>query len=381
MKTLFFCNLVPDKEGAFERVLVEIGRQHSFHGDSLILVLAGEPIGKVGHQFREAGIQWRVITGWGEQSAVHPWRLVLPGLRLLREFRPDVAVVHFGNELPSLLLSLVAPIVGVRNVKWVWQQDQQIGHPRGIARWVSRVRALDLTFARFVAVYEGGRAAMVARGLSRDRISVVHNGVADPEPGVNRASARSLLNAAEQEVILINAGSMIPRKRQAALINVMAEVVREAGVIPVRLILAGEGPDRVNLERKVEEMGLKNRVTFLGKRNDVGLLLCGADVLVHAAIAEGCAYALSEGMAAGLPLVVTDAGAAREQVLDGVNGYVVQAQDPVMFGDRLKELIRSATLRNRMGRASRARWTEGFKVENQSRECWGIYRALSEGRA
>ena len=64
MKSLFFCNLRPDKVGAFERVLAELGREHRRHGDRIVLVLAGEPIPAVAGQFREAGVDWHVLPGW-----------------------------------------------------------------------------------------------------------------------------------------------------------------------------------------------------------------------------------------------------------------------------------------------------------------------------
>ena len=126
----------------------------------------------------------------------------------------------------------------------------------------------------------------------------------------------------------------------------------------------------------VESLGIQGRVTFLGQRNDVARLLCGADVFVHAAAAEGCAYALSEALAAGVPLVVTDAGAAREQVAEGVNGNVVGVEDRAMFKKRLGELIQDPSLRQRMGAASRDRWATGFRVEDQAQAYWGIYRGV-----
>jgi glycosyltransferase involved in cell wall biosynthesis len=421
MTTLFFCNLKPDKTGAFERVLADLGRVHHSHDDRCVLAIASEPMTEVADWFRKAGIDWHVIPGWGSER-VRPWAFIMPALHLLRLERPDVAVVHFGNELPSLMLSLLAPLFGVRGVRWVWQQDQQMVPPGVVTRWVSRIRLLGLRFNHFVAVYEGGRAAMVARGISADRISVVHNGVMDPEPEKNRDQVRrevvsgqwaesqvnmdrqdiqdkgnesrssessckscaSMLNPSldtkDQELLLMNVGSLIPRKRQAFLVAVFADLIREIKVPELRLLLIGEGPDRAQLENQVKALGLQDRVTFPGKRNDVARLLCGADVFVHAAVAEGCAYALSEAMAAGVPLVVTEAGAAREQVSEGVNGFVVGPEDRAMFKERLGELIRNMPLRERMGVASRGRWAKGFRVEDQARAYWEIYKRVAIGR-
>jgi glycosyltransferase involved in cell wall biosynthesis len=488
MKTLFICNLRPEKAGAFERVLAAVGCEHRRHGDRFTLVLAAEPIPEVTDWFRKAGIEWRVISEWndgegsyrlsvngymeenigrepnvggalraatgpnGRQAGtiaaaerashikegatatttperVRPWAFILPALRLLRQERPDVAVVHFGNELPSLVLSLLAPLFGIRGVKWVWQQDQQMSLPGRFSRWVSRIRLLALRFNHFVVVYEGGREAMVARGIPQSRISVVHNGVMDPEPARNRASIKRIFTEAHEDhegenscacgvntlglntknihagaapspqpplrssvqtlfpssadavmpesehpLLLMSVGSMIPRKRQAVLVAMLAELVSELKEPDLRLVLIGDGPERARLEEQARSLGVQDHVVFLGKRNDVARLLCGADVFVHAAVAEGCAYALSEAMAAGVPLVVTEAGAASEQVDEGVNGYVVGVDDLALFKERVKALVEDGALREKMGTASRERWAAGFRLEDQAQAYWGIYR-------
>jgi glycosyltransferase involved in cell wall biosynthesis len=144
------------------------------------------------------------------------------------------------------------------------------------------------------------------------------------------------------------------------------------------LVLVGDGPERQRLEQLSKALGVESRVVFLGRRNDVSTLLCGADMFVHAAMAEGCAYVLAEAMAAGLPLVVTEAGAAREQVEDGVNGFVVASDDRRGFEQRLALLIGDVALRRRMGEASRKRWERLFQVEQQAQAYWEIYRGKRE---
>jgi glycosyltransferase involved in cell wall biosynthesis len=375
MKTLFFCNLIPGKTGAFERVLAELGAFHSRHGDHLILALAGEPIPEVAEWFHQAGVEWRIIPGWSEAGGrVHPWRFVAPALRLLRDLKPDVAVVHFGNELPSLAVCLLAPLVGRRGIKWVWQQDQQMAPPGWITSRLSRIRLLGLGVDRFVAVYEGGRQSLVQRSILPERITVIHNGTADPDPMRNQARARDLLGADDGTVLLLGVGSMISRKRQDFLVNVFSRIAAGPETGAVRLVLIGDGPERQRLEHVVRAKGLEGGIVFMGRRNDVSTLLCGADGFVHAAVAEGCAYVLAEAMAAGLPVVVTDAGAAREQVEDGTNGFVVGRDDESGFAERVIRLVRNKALRQKMGVASRQRWERLFKVERQAEVYWETYR-------
>jgi len=84
LKTLFLCNLIPDKSGAFERLLMALGEGFRQAGDELILGLAGEPIPAVADSFRRAGLRWSVIPGWTDsRGRPRPWAVVRPALRLM----------------------------------------------------------------------------------------------------------------------------------------------------------------------------------------------------------------------------------------------------------------------------------------------------------
>jgi glycosyltransferase involved in cell wall biosynthesis len=120
----------------------------------------------------------------------------------------------------------------------------------------------------------------------------------------------------------------------------------------------------------VRELGLIDCVRFMGKRDDVRDILAQSDFLVHAAIAEGCAYAILESMAAGIPAIVTDSGAAREQIEDGVSGFVVDSEDEHQFELAVTLLAGDSGLRTRMGTAARERWHRRFHAD-QSAKAYG----------
>jgi glycosyltransferase involved in cell wall biosynthesis len=458
MKTLLFCNLIPLKTGAYEALLATIGREFQKAGDEYVVVFAGEPIPPVAKSLRAANVRWRILPGWvranqgrgndltrsreaseeemcmsadcGENKSpfapsrlrvkyssserIRPWAFVLPALRIIREERPDVVAVHFGNELPTLATSLLCKLTMRRPPHWIWEQDQQIQDPGQIARRLSKLRLLGLGVDRFLAVYEGGRQSMLKRGIPDGKITVIHNSVAPYAPTREKGWLRQEFGIGADEVILVTNGSLILRKRIDFILRVCSELeeikeestsreaakprteegdVSAAGgnnIFPFassrlrvrqsfswRLLIIGEGPERESLGALAASLGIAERVHFLGLRNDVREILPECDIYLHASRAETCTYAITESMAAGIPAVVLIAGAAREQIEPGVSGYVFEGEDLESYSGAIQNLARDMAAREEMGRVAANRWRTHFTVERAATSCKQLYTELS----
>lgn len=371
MKTLFFCNLIPNKLGAFEALLVALAGEFQGAGDELVIAFAREPIPEVGEELRAAGARWVVIEAWTEGAGrEHPWAFCRPALRLLRAENPDVAVVHFGNELPSLAAALTGRLQGIR-ARWIWQQDQEIRDPNPLTRHVSKLGLLRLGFHHFVGVYEGGKRSLLLRGIPESNVSVIYNAVRDHQTRRDPGWLRSELGLPEDAVLIVNVGWHIPRKR---IDFVLRAVSRIANAV---LVQVGEGPEQESLRRMCRKLGIEKTVHFLGLRNDVRDILAEADILAHASLAETCTYVTSESMCAGIPAVVTNAGAAREQIVDGATGYVMAADDHERFVSFLSEFATQPERRREMGRRARERWSERYRVEVSARKYHELYARIA----
>lgn len=377
MKTLFFCNLVPVKTGAFEALLAAVGAEFAKAGDEFVAVFGGEPIPTVAQSLRQAGVRWHILAGWTDGTGhEHAWRFALPAAALVRRERPDVAVVHFGNELPSLAASLLTRGPGGRRPRWVWQQDQQIRDPGRLGRHVSRIRLLASGMDHFLAVYEGGRQSLLKRGIPAGRITVIHNSIAPFTSQRPAGWLRRELNVPAEAVVMVSTGSLIHRKRIDFLLQACARL-NAAGLVDWRLLAIGDGPCRSALETQAHDLGIASRVQFLGLRNDVRDILAEADLLVHASLAETCTYAVTESMAAGIPAIVTEAGAAREQIDDGVTGFVVAVNDVNGFAERMALLCGDEGRRKGMGALAQSRWSRGFLLAEAARRYHDMYSRLA----
>jgi glycosyltransferase involved in cell wall biosynthesis len=120
------------------------------------------------------------------------------------------------------------------------------------------------------------------------------------------------------------------------------------------LVLAGDGPERVAAERLARELGIADRVQFLGYRRDVRRVWEVADVAVLASDYEGTPLALLEAMASGVPAIATSVGGVPDIVHDGVNGILVPPGDPERLGLAMADLLADKSRRRRLSEGALA---------------------------
>jgi glycosyltransferase involved in cell wall biosynthesis len=235
MKTLLFCNLIPLKTGAYEALLAAIGQEFRKSGDEYVVVFSGDPIPPVAESLRASGVRWHILKQWADgPGKENAWGFVLPAVRLIRLERPDVVAVHFGNEMPTLVASLLCRLMGwgsrlysiitTRQLsnsttfhppRWVWEQDQQIQDPGKISRWASKLRIMGLGVDRYLAVYEGGRHSMLKRGIPAEKITVIHNSVAPYAPTRPKGWLRQELGAGRSGQWALSSGQGSEKKSDA----------------------------------------------------------------------------------------------------------------------------------------------------------------------
>lgn len=188
---------------------------------------------------------------------------------------------------------------------------------------------------------------------------VIWNGiVADPGP---RSLARSELGLSHDDLVLINVGTLEPRKNQVGLIELFEKIAVDCPA--ARLVLVGDGPDRARIARAVADKGLTDRVHLLGTRRDVPALLQLADVYIHYSKLENCPVAILEAARAGLPSAAIPAGGIPE--LANQLGSIV-ALDPDDLSNSLaalRPLLNDPAERAELGRRGSDRFQRHFTRE------------------
>lgn len=200
---------------------------------------------------------------------------------------------------------------------------------------------------------ERDELAELLRPALRERLTVVHNGIAAVEPvsEQERAAIRAELGLQPADVAALFLGELEPRK--APLIAVEAASRTAAEGAPLVLLVAGDGPQTAAVRARASPA-----IRALGFRDDPGRLLAAADVFVLPSEREGLSFAVLEAMAHGLAIVVADGPGNPEAV--GEAGIVVAAGDVEALAAALRELTLDAALRARLGSAARDRARHAF---------------------
>jgi L-malate glycosyltransferase len=196
------------------------------------------------------------------------------------------------------------------------------------------------------------------------RIYVIRNGV-----DLDRFSPRWH----RQSQYILAVGSMYPRKRWDRLLRAVA-LLASNGDCP-KVMLAGAGPMREELEAMTRNLHVEHLVRFLGVRHDIPTLLADAAFLVHTAEDEGCPNVIMEAMACGRAAVATDAGDVSHLIDNNKTGFVVPREDETELASRMATLLKDPELCRRMGEAGRMKAERAFGIERLRSETFAAYRA------
>ena len=293
----------------------------------------------------------------------------VPGLvRLLRRERPAVFHAHMSSPvackwgLTAAVLARVPAVLG----------SVQVGayEPDRSSYW--QLRALARGVDRYLAV-SGEIAAELVEDLGwpAEKVEVVYNAV-----DVERAAVpappglREQLGGSETRPLVLTPARLNAQKGHDALLEAVAEV---PGAL---FLLAGDGPERERLEGRATELGVAERVRFLGRREDVPQLLGACDVFCLPSLYEGSSLAVLEAMAAGIPIVSSAIGGTEELIEDGRSGLLVPPGDAPALAAALRRLLDDPRLREELAERARERVDSGLRREQNAERAASVYRQL-----
>lgn len=239
-----------------------------------------------------------------------------------------------------------------------------------IEKWLSRFTDCLITINK--------EDYQLAKGLHTKRTVLVDGVGIDlqkftPLPLDEKSQLRYRYEFSEDEFILIFVAELNENKHQDFLIQVMKTLIKKYK--NMKLLLVGDGSSAQEYKGLVEQNGLLSHVLFLGYRKDIANLLAVSDVAVSSSRREGLPVNLLEAMAVGLPLVATNCRGNRDLIEDGVNGYLVEAEDRANFAMRLEELYHSESLRKTFAKNS-LQMIQQYSLEKVQRDVTNLYTDL-----
>ena len=307
---------------------------------------------------------WPVVGAGG--TARRMVAAVLPLARVLHARRPfDVVDAQFFFPDGPAALAVARALGRPLSIK---ARGADIHHWATQRATASQVLTAGRLADGLLAVSDAMKADMVALGLPADRIAVHRTGLdRDRFRPLDRAAARA--NCTTFGPSIATVGGLIERKGQALVIEALTHLP------DTTLLLVGEGPDRARLEALAAARGVGERVRFLGSvANDrLPELYNAVDAVVMPSRSEGLANAWVESLACGTPIVISDAGGARELLRDPVAGRVV-ARDAGAIADAVRDL--------RLAQSSPAQVSASvadFSWEANGRALAQHWRSLAQG--
>ena len=336
------------------------------------VIICLDRVGQLGETMRQEGVE---VIALGRQPGLD----LKTARRLAAELRArQIRVVHAHQYTPFFYAALAKPLVGHRTHLILTE------HGRHYPDVVSRQRRLvNRWVLSRLADEVNAVAAFSARALEEKDgfpppVGVIENGIDvhmyDPAPDKLTAKMSVGLPRDRRHVACI--ARLHPVKDHAMLLRAFARVAAE--LPDVDLVLAGDGELRGALEQQACQLGVADRVRFLGVRRDVPDLLRAADVFALTSVSEGASITLLEAMASGIPSVVTGVGGNVELLRDRQDGLLVPRGDDAATADAFRVVLADQARAAAMGASARQRALEAYQLDRTIQRHYDCYRAADD---
>jgi len=317
----------------------------------------------LGHRAKKAGIFVHSVSRGGFRVAA-----AAKIRSLLGDGRIDV--VH-ANEAHAV----TAAWLGLAGRRLPFIASRRVGYPLSKG-WIAQLRYRRanciLANSRWVA------EQAVASGADKNKIRIVPEGTEIPAPLTpeKRANARRRWGTAENAPLLGCVGVLLPDKGQEWLIRALAEVRKEFP--EARLILAGDGPCRPDLEKLAKQLDLSSAVIFAGFVKDVESVYAALDVFLLPSFFEAFNNSLLAAMAYEIPSIAFARGALPEIIEDGKTGLLISGPDVAEMSAAIKRILCDAQLAQSMGQTGRIRVATNFTADHMVEGTLKVYAELLE---
>ncbi len=318
---------------------------------------------------REAGVRFFPLARRRKVDAVAWTRLG----GFLRRERVHVLHTHkFGSNVWGTLAGRLARVPVVLAHEHTWSYE---GQP--LRRFLDR--ELVARYAdRFIAVSREDRRRMTdVERIDPSRTMFIPNGVVGMEVASGR-DARAELSIPPDVPVIGAVGLLRPQKAYHVLLRATALLIDRWPALKV--VIAGDGPQRAALEQLAAALGVAHAVRFLGLRNDVPDILGAFDIAVCCSDFEGSPLSVLEYMDAALPVVATSVGGLPDLIEPGVHGLLVAPGDPPALAGALSELLEDPQRGRDMGARGRERRRAEFDIDVIVRRLEDLYVELLQAR-
>lgn len=350
--------------GGVEKVLANsLPALQKQKGLVLKLIVLGQG-GKVADELAAKGISIQIF---GFNPRIPNFKLLRKLLSIIKDFEPDVVHSQGGEAnfygIWAAKLANVSLIIG-----------EEIGIPNHHSYWKYIFKWIYRKANLVIAISEAVKRNIVELGeVEADKVSVIYNPINSAGRQIGQLTVDSRPSTKRQYFVFVTTCRLVPIKNLDRLIQAFGSLIKANTKRDILLIIVGEGPERENLEFRIQNLELGNNVELLGFQQDIWPYLFAADAFILPSLREGSSVSLAEAMTAGLPSVVTKVGGASEILGKSQSGILIDPLSTSEIQNALQSILDlSVDERKEMGLRAKEE-AKRFSAENYINSLMSIY--------
>jgi glycosyltransferase involved in cell wall biosynthesis len=326
----------------------------------------GKPVVKFAEILENSGIEvFRVAIGLDLSVPVF-----FKIRKIIANQKPDIVHTHLIHG--DLYGGLAARSAGIKRIVSSKHNDDEFRN-RFFMKSINRF--INHRTCRIIAISNAMKEFSIRNeGIDPGKIEVIHYGLVDFEKSLRDKNLRKKLGYGPEHIVFGIIARLTKQKGHRYLLEAFARVQSRHDC--ARLLIAGDGEMRGELERITRKLGLEKKVKFLGIREDTADIYHVLDIFVHPSLWEGFGLVFLEAMSFSLPIIATKVSAIPELVEDGGNGILVMPQNSHVLEKAMLDLIENPEKRLRLGKTGKKRLRAIFGVDNMVEKVFDVYEKV-----
>lgn len=303
--------------GGAQRVLIDISKNiKDFGMEAVVITDCGPMI----EEIKNAGIKHYELP----LKSKKPQNIIKSIKGLIKIINMEkIDVLHSHHRYVTMICNIIKPIIKIP----VIHTEHNVFPNKNF---------INFRGENIIAVSNMVREHLVNIGVNADNIKVIQNGIYISDEIINY-NLREELGLDEDCILIGVLARLAKEKGHELLINSIKKILLNNN--KVKVIFIGDGPERVNLEKIIEELQIKESIILLGNRKDVNSIIDNINFFVLPSFYEGLPMSILEIMSKGKIVIATDVGGNKEVIINEKNGYLIEANNLRYLEDKIKFCI------------------------------------------
>jgi len=304
------------------------------------------------------------------------YQLYIKLIKYLKEIKPTIVHTRNWAGMDGIIAAKIAGVPIIVHGEHGFEITDLTGQNK--KRKFIRKLVLSTMIDKIVTVSKNLKNRLINEiKIKPEKIIHIPNGVDTNKFNIYKKEfTRKKFGFKKKDFIIGIVARLDPIKNHKTLISVFKEIV---AIHPnTNLVIVGDGSLRNKLENQTYQLGIKNKVIFMGERDDVPEILKTFDIFVLPSLNEGMSNTILEAMATGIPVIASNVGGNPELVIDGRTGFLFPTNDVESLVQKIKTYILHLELKQKHGYNARKRAEEKFSLDQMVRRYEELYVELVE---